>query len=278
MQTLILWRALHNARMTHPLFRHVFQRNTIRPGTAHYRVQRVFVGFFPLVGALFLCSMLSMLPAQRLALVILFPLVMGFIAAARYALGLSSRIVEERESGRYDLILTAPGGGLLLHWALALDWVDRQPRARMIVVGLLLVSLALLLITPGQQGLWTYWYWFVLFDALVYADAVQSQTLALLAAMVAVRGAQTRLRAQARGGALFAVMQLTLYLSVLGIAAVNTAGFALMPPPERLTFLVPVVAGAFAVREALIFALWRIFLYQQDPDAVSVAAVLTGSV
>lgn len=288
MITRTLWRGLAAPPVDHPLFRRV-------NGTTHGG--RSWMGLWLVIGIgasiVFLCSVVSSALRWTAAALPLLPLVLPLLVNLRalgWSLDVADALGRERERETWDLLRLLPLGGLCSGWTMACAWFYRHETFAF-VTGLVQTVLAIsgVLVTiitlvaavtfeparnrnltadqlPGE---------FMLASAativLLYVDFVQTLALAAVVGLYAGVSAKTHEDARALAASMFAVIQLSIYLSVAVIGSAIIPGLfsrlgwtGLVPLVGLVVFRFVLLCGA---REIVLIALWRHLVDQLGGEA-----------
>ncbi len=233
-------------------------------------------------GVFFLCG------GWFIALLLILALIpyAGTLYGLEIATRISALIAREHENGMYDFVRLSPQGGLGLCWAITSAFLYRNQSfrrwkqwARLIYGGLsIIVGFAMLILafevwgglnTPTLQGRvmaegaldsLVFCVLILLLIAALYIDLVHSTITGVVAAMLTGVYARNRLEARFLALAGFLAVQLTTYLIVLSYVST----FSRLPTNTAYR-IVPSAIGLllfFAIREALIYLLWRATLHR----------------
>lgn len=280
MITMQIWRALKRPPIHHPLFRRVsLMQPATRSLTLGVPLRYLFIGM--LFG--FLCfSLLNHVDLVFAAIFFgplaaagLYMALHGTIAGLFWASRISSIIVREHESGRFDLLSASPYGAFSASWAVCTGCqyydqtfngvgAQRVWYTRVFFLVLLLVTTILSIADPRSiaGSVLDYLFAFVaVFAAAVvfYLDDMQSSVIGSLIGLIVPLFARSRSEARLAAVVSFLLLQVSSYLLFWLIAFIIVPPLsALLPPILQLLLPVEQVIVFFAVREGLARLLWRL--------------------
>jgi hypothetical protein len=291
--SLMLWRSLLVSPLKHPLFHKVTPvRRFSRSRTWWQRLLMVGIVVLIILAILAPVLILGTFPFLVLlvfpgALLVLFAVVAGGTSLGTIAAyGVSVRIAQEREHGRYDLLSLAPGGALEWSWAISSRFLRFHPRAwrlRRAIMGfyttstavLILSAIVLILMLLGISRTREFMLSSAAYDDLdifmvlilnsamalflLYVDMVQSTVSAVLIGLAVPTYARSRLDAAFFATALFLALQALVYLLILiGVFGMSGLVFEWIGIESALLLSLVRLAGAAALRELIVYRLWRL--------------------
>jgi hypothetical protein len=199
------------------------------------------------------------------------------------ALKVSGAIYDEQAKGRYDLLATMPRGTAALHWALAIkcnrrdrlastmrdlvlnlgSWLSLPTAA--VLLPLLVVGLIMLVFDSSISSVSFLTTVSLPLIALItyYVDYIQSSVIAFLISIIVPAWWTSRSRVWMSWIAplSFVTVQLLSYMTFLIILFEFNRRVLVTPTTQgamsAFFLLIAVVLGVLAVREAMVFALWR---------------------
>lgn len=294
MLSLKLWRALRNPPRRHPLFQRVLvnaRRDTIQI-TSGFVIFGIMIAF-----ALFVFSML----VQWLGLLIIAAFILlNSIYAARWAIRITTTILTEKESRRYDLLAALPTGLLGTSWALSTGAVHKRSSFRwlpyfvLVVVMItlvalgLLVTITLMLLEPisNTESMLAAHLDFIYmgimaipFVLIFYIDHLYSILTAVLVGQVVTVDAKYTAAGQTYGVLVFMALQVLIYALTFGVAVLfvpalfSSAGLSGLLPLVMMSIL-----GVFLfvlVREYTVQKLWQHLTTSLEADPQEKWLVLT---
>lgn len=192
-----------------------------------------------------------------------------------WAAGTSGRIARLQTNDQYDLICTAPGGKLGLHWAVCTGVLHRNNRLDMIhtvLRVLLLIVLGIILLTlfsslsVGRQD------WgrtaLALLNTLglliaVYMDHIQSVVCGSVIGMLVPLYIRRTLDARIAAVALYVLVQTFGYVLAI-LAAIDGVNILFTNTDQTVLMTVARLLVFVGIREAIIAGLWRWLLNRSE--------------
>lgn len=293
MISLKLWRALSKPPRQHPLFQYVLSGSK----KEQPQVTSGFVVWVIMLAAIIFVWAVLFKPMLWLILVLFVSL--NSIYATRWVLRISRTILEEKETRRFDLLASLPVGLLGTSWALSTGAVHGRSSFRwipylvlMIVVlafialcGLTTITLTLLEQLSDSDAALTGNLEFarigitaIPFVILFYFDHVYSILTAIVFGQIATIDIKNTAEGQVRALIGFLAIQMLMYVVTLTIAIVVIPYILTIFGFTQVGHLIMIsIIGTLtfvALREAIIYALWRFLTDSLEADSNEIALVL----
>ncbi len=301
--SLSVWEALRRPPIAHPLFRRLTrgQRKVFTPPKPIPLGRRILTSAALMGGLFFGLSfyphvITPLLCALPLILAFLYMLLFGTVAGAYWTLRISAALTRQREQGLFELLATAPSGRFSVIWAvttaciysddsfsgenaqsvwfmrafallvLALVWLVSASNYR---TGLPTISLLAVISVIGSTALW------------FYLDDRQLVVIGALIGMITPQMMRGRVNPLAGALASYSGAQLLTYLLIVGggLPVISLALAAGLDEDALLVLLPPLlVLIVFALRESLIWGLWRALRGLIDGESVDIRRLSRGGV
>lgn len=293
MLTWKLWQALNHPPVRSPLFRRIYQRHLMAEGLEMPRIP--LLGLFRSVGLVILpvifilIGLPLVMPLYYLMLLcapVLLPLI-NTIYGLTLTINVSGGIARERQQRTYDVLCTAPGGTLGMHWSYCTGWIHAHAGYRygLLVVlgtGILAVIVGLspqIVFGAAPPSLMVLMVRGLALIIFFVADYVQSVIISALLSLIVPITDEYETNVRLWTSSLFVGLQFAVYLPTLLLAV-----YAL-PSTFQLLRLDPLLSGALtpvllvgffiALRSLIISGMWRAVQQRLSTNAMELDA-LTG--
>jgi|GEM_PF-6651628 len=289
MISLKLWRALSKPPRQHPLFQYVLKDGKKeKPAvTSGFVIWVLMLAAIIFVWAVLFRPMVWLILAAFVAL--------NSIYATRWVLRISRTILEEKETRRFDLLASLPVGLLGTSWALSTGAVHKRSSFRwipflvLIVVilafitlcGLSTVTLTLLdqlsdteLALSENLKFARIGITAIPFVVLFYFDHIYSILTAIVFGQVATIDTKNTAEGQVRALIGFLAIQMVMYVVTLIIAIVVIPMFGFTQVGHLIMIGIIGTIAFVAMREAIVYVLWRFLTSLLEADSNEIALVL----
>lgn len=295
-----LWRILQHPPRQHPLFWRTLQQpnSLLTPmGTTLARILFVMGGLLivfvsPPLALILLIYGIVLLPITML-------IFSGVIYGGYIALTIATHLAGEHRQGRYDLLQVTPSGATLVDMVVSAGCLHRGNRfqqmhklvrltAWSLLIGLGIITIFVFLSltfnpsgSESNQAMVEQFFPMILFFlgscAVFYFDHVQSIITGCLVGMLTPYYTQSALEVRMTSLVLFFFFQVCAYLLSLITLLITTPWIQTMIENAPLMHIVTMfwaVSIFYAVRESIIWLIWRLLLQQSDTSLAEWRAAL----